>query len=363
MNKNINFRASYLLYDYIVRSLIYPFVLGVMFITFILVMFQVLRLTNFAIVHGVSFFEVSRVLFYLLVSFLPVAIPISFLFSVLSVFGQMSTDNEIIALRTAGFSLTQLFVPVFLISILISIFSLRVSFYESPDAYINVKNILHKIGSKTVSLSVKPGFFNTEMIKDVVFYAEKIENNILEDVFIYDGRDIDMPTSVFAKKAILDIDDNTSRTIMKLFDGRAVFGEKKFSLMDFKEYNILLFAGTKLSGIREKLHYLNLDRLNNVLKKNPSHKAIMEYHKRWAMSLACIIFAFIGLLFGNFTGRTGRSVGLISFAFVLLYWIFYILGTSLGAKGVINPIIAAWLADIVFLTIGITYWRSKSFNL
>src|SRR4051794_32623456 len=87
---------------YILEEIVSTFLRACVFIIFILLMFQALRLAEFFIVHGASASMLGKMTFFLSVSFLPTALPLSFLIAVLVAFGRMSADSEIIAMKANG---------------------------------------------------------------------------------------------------------------------------------------------------------------------------------------------------------------------------------------------------------------------
>ena len=120
---SVNFKYTVhktIIFRYLFRELITPFFLGLSVFIFILIMSQILRLNELIIVYGVGIGTVLRLMFYLLIGFLAISIPIALLFSVLMVFGRLSSDSEITALKASGFSILQLAMPVLLFSVIVS---------------------------------------------------------------------------------------------------------------------------------------------------------------------------------------------------------------------------------------------------
>ena len=72
--------------------------MGVVVFVSILLLFQGLRLTEFILIHGVKTETILRIMMYLSISFLPVILPMSLLFSVLLTYTRLSQDSEIVAL-------------------------------------------------------------------------------------------------------------------------------------------------------------------------------------------------------------------------------------------------------------------------
>ena len=87
---------------YVVTEVIGPFFGWLVFFIFIFLMFQALRLAEFFIVHGVSAWTLGKMTMLLSLSFLPVALPVSFLIAVLTAFGRLSSDSELVAMKANG---------------------------------------------------------------------------------------------------------------------------------------------------------------------------------------------------------------------------------------------------------------------
>jgi lipopolysaccharide export system permease protein len=80
----------------------------------------------------------------------------------------------------------------------------------------------------------------------------------------------------------------------------------------------------------------------------------IEIHKKFSLAASCIIFALLGapiaLRFPR--GGIGMVIG-ASFGIFALSYVGLIGGESLSNKGYINPILAMWAANAVFLAIGL----------
>src|SRR5438105_4629611 len=90
---------------YIFKEMLPTFILGNIVFVFILLMFQVLRLSSFVIDRGIPFPIFLKIMMYLTVSFVPICFPISLLFSILLTFGRLSSDSEIVAFKASGLHL------------------------------------------------------------------------------------------------------------------------------------------------------------------------------------------------------------------------------------------------------------------
>jgi lipopolysaccharide export system permease protein len=200
------------------------------------------------VVYGVDFFIVAKLIYYLVVAFLPITGPISFLFSVLLVFSRLSSDNEIMAFKASGISIYQLILPVSFVSLIAGLITFYVSFYEGPWGNRNFENTIHMVGSSRASIQVKPGFFNEDLVKGFVLYTVDIDSQTgtMKKLFIYDERDKSNPVVITSKLAKIEVDDTTKEDRAFLYDGYINFlenKEEKYREPVLKNNNIVSLRG------------------------------------------------------------------------------------------------------------------------
>ena len=84
----------------------------------------------------------------------------------------------------------------------------------------------------------------------------------------------------------------------------------------------------------------------------------LEWHRRFAFPLACIIFAFIGSLIGMESRWSGRcSSFAVSIVAIIAYYLLLTAGTRLSTAGYLPPWIAAWFPNIAFAATGMGLFR------
>ncbi len=96
---------------YVLRELLVPFAMGVGVFTFFLVIDRIYHLTDLVITKGVPFLLVVSLLGYMLPSFLSLTFPIALLVAVLLVGGRLNADMEVTALKASGVSPLRLLRP------------------------------------------------------------------------------------------------------------------------------------------------------------------------------------------------------------------------------------------------------------
>jgi lipopolysaccharide export system permease protein len=142
---------------------------------------------------------------------------------------------------------------------------------------------------------------------------------------------------------------------MKPFDLWAVYDTLQPSLKQSIAENAL----TSAKGTR--------DYLRNMGKIIQSHikyirRYQIEWHRKFTLSLACIIFFFIGAPLGAIIRRGGLGMPVvISVIFFVFYYIISISGEKFVREDVWSPVTGMWISTFILLPIGI-YLTYKSTN-
>lgn len=79
----------------------------------------------------------------------------------------------------------------------------------------------------------------------------------------------------------------------------------------------------------------------------------VEYHKKFALPVACVVFVLLGAPIGMRVKRGGPAVAFMSIGFFLFYYVCLIAGGELANRLILPPWIAIWLANIVLGLLGI----------
>lgn len=91
-----------------------------------------------------------------------------------------------------------------------------------------------------------------------------------------------------------------------------------------------------------------------VALEQTANRFEVEYHKKWAIAIACLVFTLIGPPLALRFPRAG--VGLVvsaSTVIFFVYWIGLIGGEALADRRVADPAVTMWLGNAVFVTVGL----------
>ncbi|MBL8977791.1 MAG: LptF/LptG family permease [Gemmatimonadetes bacterium] len=85
-----------------------------------------------------------------------------------------------------------------------------------------------------------------------------------------------------------------------------------------------------------------------------ANQYLVEVHKKWAISVACLVFALVGIPMALRFPRGGMGLviggGLGVFA---IYYVGLIAGEGLGNKNIVPPWLAMWAPNLIFVTVAI----------
>lgn len=373
-------KCPWTFYSYIIKEVSRPFLGAALFFLFVLMMFQVIRLSDFFIVHNVSGYSIVSLMSYLALTFTPVIFPIAFLLAVLMGFGRLSTDSEVLAMRAAGVSVYSMLVPVISLGTLIGIVTMFCNFYFVPYGSRSFRYELFRISNTKAIATIHEGTF-TEGFFDLVLYADKVDSraNTLSKVLMYDEREKSAPITIIANRGriINNLQDSNGvpGLLLRLFDGSLHRGDPEKNLYErtlFDVYDIFLRIETaKVVGVDvpKTMDIGTLKkRIDEVKVKLQKHKLEelevndrldyinygVEYWKRFALSASCVIFALMGVAFGVIRTRTVRSNSFLICLLVLLgYWSLYSLGHNLASDGKIPAALGMWASNAVLLVVAL----------
>lgn len=353
--------------QYIFFEMIPSFIVGVIVFISIILMFQVLRLTEFALVHGVGFSTIAEIIGYISISMLPILLPMSLLFAVILTYGRLSADSEVVAMKASGLHMGMLLLPALVLSLLVGVLSAQTSFNIAPWGNRQFELIYRKMGSMKAGIALKEGTF-AEGFFDKVIYAGEVDSKkgLLRKVFIYDESSGDAPLTVIAKEGqiVPDPEAPGHSVLLRLTDGDIHRKTQSHTKIKFDTYDIQLSEPVREDTSEKSPQSMTLLEVERKLKtKNMVDEERRlyetEFHKRWAISILCLVFALIGVGLGTTTNRRAAKAGgmILCIGLIIVYWILYVAAEGAARSGTLPVIMAIWLPNFIFGVIGIESLR------
>lgn len=353
-----------ILSKYIFREQLYPFLTGFIFFTFVLMMNQLFILADLIINKNVEFLIVLKLFLLMLPVTISLTIPMSVLISVIMALSRLSSDFEIVALRSNGVSIYSIIKPVIVSGF--GIFLMMLLFNETLLVYCNknYNKIFIQILKSSPAAILEEGIFTD--LGDKTIWVEKIDdkNGDMENIMLYSKNSGGGWDIIKAEEGEWTQKADGSR-VLNLKSGRlysSEFNREKFSIVDFSDGSAeITIAGGEISYTEEKGKLnpgeLNSYELYNKLQTmNEKHKdrdiALyrVEFYKKHAIPFSCFIFAFIGAPIGIISRRTSKGIGFgMSVVIFFIYYIFFMTGQYFAIRGEIHPFIGVWMANIILL--------------
>ena len=357
------------------KELIPQFLTGLIVFCSIIVVSQLVRLSDVLVQFGLSAENILLPFLYLILPFLSITIPIAFLFAVLITFSRLSVDGEYPAMLAAGFSLKKAAGPVLVVSAILYVIGATCALnLEAWGRRELVQFFYRKTQTELdnyVKYKMKPGVFLDDFI-GYTLYAEKIseDRQHFENVLIAPGKDSDQDFTLLAPSGAItgSVEEGSMR--LELDYGVAYSSPPKSdrtSIVKFKHAEIDLLrmfqeqilgddtADDDYRSYRPKDLWNFIDTVQQQEKPNQSLYLRARYllHQRIAMCFSVIPFAMFGMVLGVTDPRKGKS-----YAYVLAIAATigaYVL--SMGFKWFaennhLEAPIAAWLPNLILFTFG-----------
>ena len=346
------------------------------------VMFDLIRKI---VEFGLPLLLAFKVLFYSLPGFLVLSFPMAVLLSTLLAYGKLSSNSELLALKSLGIKTSRIIAP----AIAVSIFMTGLTFYFN-DTLVPASNKLaestlrsgigssfssekgrdnimfSRYGSRINSSTNKPTKTNTFLTH--IFYASWFENNIMEGVTVLDFSREDIQQILKAKSAIFD-KENSSWIFS---DGSLVSIDPngQTTNIQFQKYRYPFVEGPlDLARVPKDATEMSLKQAleaERIYKKTGNLKEVrriqVRIQEKFTLPCACVVFGLIGSSLGSKSNlRSSKSQGFgLSVILILIYYVMSFVFSSFGVKGLFSPIIATWLPVFISLGGGIYFLRKSS---
>lgn len=155
-------RMSLSIWGYIAKTLAVPFVMALIVIMFVFLLQFLMRFIDRIVGKGLDLWTILQLIAYNLAWMVVLAVPMAVLVACVMAFGQLSSTNEMTAMKAAGVSLGRMLFPVLVLGVLIGFFDLQFNNNVLPDANHEAKDLMSDISNKKPTFILQPGQFSDE---------------------------------------------------------------------------------------------------------------------------------------------------------------------------------------------------------
>jgi len=315
------------------------------------------QIADLIVEKGVSAWAVAKLFAYKLPEVIVMTLPMASLLACLLTFSRLSSQSEIVALKASGVAFQRIAIPIVVASIFVSLVALFFDETLVPLSNKAADNILRFEVAKEKPTMLKEKVFLREesggTLKRVVYIAKlRYNKGEMEDVLVQDFNKGNLNRITNAKRGFW------TKEGWVLEDGK-VFevkgGEKVQLLFSFDKQKMpVLFEPHKMVKVSrnpKEMSALELLEYIKIMKKQGSNLSPLWvlFHLKLAVPWACLILALLGTVLGVRPHRSGHGAGLATSVFIVfLYYVLMSFFKSFGEAGQINPILAAWMPNLVF---------------
>jgi len=208
------------IYRYILRAHAGPFIFSLSTLMFIFLLQFVMKFIDQLVGKGLSMWVIIELIALNLSWMLVLAVPMSVLVAVLMAFGELSSRNEITAMKAGGISIYRMMLPVLLAGIVVGGFLVWFNNVVLPESNHRLKALTIDIRRKRPTLTLVDGVFSQE-IQGYSILVKKAsqKTNDLDGVTIYDYTNPSISVTVTAKRGKISFSPDYRKLIMDLSEG------------------------------------------------------------------------------------------------------------------------------------------------
>jgi lipopolysaccharide export system permease protein len=344
---------------YLLRQFLRIFLYSVVAFVVIYITVNIFEEIDNFIDHEASVRVIARYYFYSLPFVLTYVVPVSLLLGTVFAMGVMARRNELTALLASGVSVRRVAAPIFMVAVLISIGFVFFNDAVVPQANRTKNDIMrHDIeGRQRIDPDLKTNFRYLGA-HGFVYLAQSYShaNLSLFDVVVQQFDENTMIRRIDAKRARWHGDHWLFLNgYERSFDGREEHIERFDSLTipeltetpdDFAEEEI----------DEEDMTYRELSRYIDRVRRSGGtvEQYLVDLYFKFSFPFAGSIFVLIGVALASGKRKPSIATGFgLTLVVSFLYYAILRVGQTLGHNGVLPPLLAAQLGNIMFLAIGL----------
>ncbi|MBS1722236.1 MAG: LptF/LptG family permease [Armatimonadetes bacterium] len=348
---------------YVLKELSVPLVIGTLVFALLFVgndMIYIFKTYNVQVVPPLA---IIQMLIFKFPFWLNWTLPIGTSLGTSLAVSRLARESEITAMRAAGIPIFRVFRTMFVVGILMGILNFIVVENVVPSSMRSYKKLVNEIGL----VALIPDFRSNVMLNINKFNAsfgsiQRLDNQTVslrdvllierprpEEIIIYRS-----PSGLY-QNGIWKID---TPTVVRL-KGTTVVTAKSEDTTTINEPIVVtdLFA-PPIAEEETAQSFADSIRQARALGQSTT-KLEVEFHRRYAVPAACLVFSFAGAVLAMRLSRFGPFMGVLtSLLLVWMYFNAFIISCEIfGKQGWMHPILAAWLPNIVFGALTLLFVR------
>ncbi len=350
---------------------------GTLLFVFVLFLRTIEKLSVFLVRASVPLPVIAKLLLYALPSTIPFALPLGVLVGILIGLSRMSADNEITAMRASGISSATVARPVLLLAFLAMVVTALSSLWLTPLSLHLETLAARNFAAAQLTGNIESRIFDEKFPKTVLYIGdvENVDKQVIwHQVFIADvtpKEDLERegknrgegPRIMVAERAIPTADAKNNRIILDMQNFRSTERDKDGKVITTSSPNqVEVLQAQEQAELQVNKTVQELDTwplYKRVLRRHDLSRqdyidASIELNQRFALPLACLLLALVGIPLGVSSRKGGKSAAFVlTVILAFAYYLGYITLLGLAKKGSLPVPVAAWAPNFVFAIAGI----------
>jgi LPS export ABC transporter permease LptG/LPS export ABC transporter permease LptF len=356
---------------YVFREVLASAAIGTLLATFVVFLHAVNPLFDLLVASSLATVKSVGLLFlYAVPPVLPLTIPFGVLVGILIGLGRMAADGEIVAMRASGVASRKVIAPVLAFAALGMGCAAFASLRLTPLAMRQSAEIVNQLIATDPAAQIQPRVFDEDFPNIILYVGDvrpgapvRLRPVFLADVTPPEQRKSGMkdravgPMVTTAREAVAVSDPGQLRVQLSMRDA-ATHEMGKDSVAHDASAPRLDYALDAAPAKEKAVRSSAVMNTRQLIRYNSGPELLenkIELHKRFALPVACIMLAMVGIPLGIATRKGGRSAGYVN-AIVLSFFCYYLALISLMglARQRTLPVpVAIWLPDAVFGLAGV----------
>ncbi len=302
------------------------------------------------------------------------SIPFGVLVGILVGLGRLSSDNEIVAMRSGGVSSRIVVAPVLFFAVLAMLVSGACAIWLNPLAVRAQLKIARSVAASQLTANVEPRVFEEKFTNDnTVLYVDDVrtETGSVADWYRVFIADLTPPAE--RKTGVKQADPGPRVQVARealavpdLKHNRIQLTLRDYGLHEPPVHSIAPVTSTVLvpqpdqQQTSKPFKEMRTNELKRFIRQNPRRtqdgtNSRLELHQRFALPVGCLMLAMVGIPLGVSSKKGGQSAGYIWAIFLAFfcYYLGYITLTGLARSHAMSIELASWLPNGAFGLAGI----------
>lgn len=291
--------------------------------------------------------------------------PLFVFLSVIFFTAKLAGGSEIIAMKAAGMSFRRLLRPYLLTAALIAISTLLLGSYVIPRsnvARVNFENAYIKKKSLTTAENVQLQV-DTGVVAYITHFDNQTKSGYGFSLDKFEGKKV--VSHLTAQSLQYDtLSSQKGSWTLRICEIRTLRGLRERVEHLEKVDTVLRMEPSDFFYVNNQQETLTQPELRDFIRRQSLRGSSgistfeVEYHKRYAMSLAAFILTVIGASLSSQKRKGGMGLYIawgiaLSFAYILLQTVSTTFATNAG----FHPMLAAWLPNLLFIVIALIMYR------